>query len=98
MIEFAVAAAESENPVVETSLVERWSNLPGVSKARLDGEHYQLSVSEPHSVLPTLITLLQAANLRLISLTTRHASLEDVFVNLAGRSIEQAEQEKDEQN
>ena len=50
-----------------------------------------LSVTEPHVVLPALLDWLGMRNLRLTSLTTRHASLDDVFVSLTGRSLETAE-------
>jgi hypothetical protein len=50
-----------------------------------------LSVSEPHVVLPALLDYLELRHCPLKSLTTRHASLEDVFVKLAGRHLEDAE-------
>ena len=46
-----------------------------------------LSVSEPHKALPALLECLQSLDMPLASLTTRHASLEDVFVKLAGRRL-----------
>jgi ABC-2 type transport system ATP-binding protein len=61
--------------------------LPGVSEARLVEDRVCLSVSEPHVALPGLLGKLSVAGLELTSLATRHASLEDVFVKLAGRHI-----------
>jgi ABC-2 type transport system ATP-binding protein len=64
-----------------------FSALPGVSEARLDNGKMCLSVREPHVAIPALLNRLAASNLELTSLATRHASLEDVFVKLAGRHI-----------
>ena len=46
-----------------------------------------LSVTAPHVALPALLQALQASGLHLAKLTTRHASLEDVFVTLTGRHL-----------
>jgi ABC-2 type transport system ATP-binding protein len=61
--------------------------LPGVSEARADEDRICLSVREPHVALPSVLAKLATANLELTSLATRHASLEDVFVKLAGRHL-----------
>jgi ABC-2 type transport system ATP-binding protein len=50
-----------------------------------------LSVREPHVALPAVLRQITALDLQLTSLSTRHASLEDVFVKLAGRHIENSE-------
>ncbi len=63
--------------------------IPGVANARIDDGHFCLSVAEPHVVIPQLLTTLESLNLPLGSLTTRQASLEDVFVSLTGRHLEQ---------
>ena len=62
-------------------------DLPAVRSARRETNHFSLSVSEPHVALPALLARLEARGLALSNLTTRHASLEDVFVHLAGRHI-----------
>ncbi len=56
-------------------------------------ENGQLSraVVEPHLALPALSDLLEQLNKDLASLTTRHASLEDVFVSLTGRHLRNGE-------
>ncbi len=54
---------------------------------------FHLTVAAPHRVLPLLIEKLSAQQYAMSSLTTRHASLEDVFVSLTGRNIAEAEQE-----
>ncbi|MFO0914034.1 MAG: ABC transporter ATP-binding protein [Pirellulales bacterium] len=70
----------------------RWRDLPTVSEAAVVDGAVRLSVGQPHLVLPALMQQLEDARLRLTSLSTRHASLEDVFVHLTGRSLEGGEQ------
>jgi len=67
------------------------ADLPTVSEIRDENEHISLSVAEPHLALPALLSALDEHDCRLTSLTTRHASLEDVFVKLAGRHLADAE-------
>jgi ABC-2 type transport system ATP-binding protein len=62
-------------------------DTPAVTSVRQELEQYSLSVTEPHIALPALIERLRLARLELGSLTTRHASLEDVFVTLTGRHL-----------
>jgi ABC-2 type transport system ATP-binding protein len=61
--------------------------LPGVRSLRREGEQFFMSVTEPHVALPALLGRLQSLDQELASLTTRHASLEDVFVALTGRHL-----------
>jgi len=46
-----------------------------------------LTVTELHRTLPALLALLQQRRLELSSLTTHHATLDDVFVALTGRQL-----------
>ena len=46
-----------------------------------------LTVTELHRTLPALLAELQRRNLELASLTTHHATLDDVFVALTGRQL-----------
>ncbi len=62
-------------------------DLPAVREVRADGNGISLTVSEPHIAIPALIQSLQSHERSLSRLTTRHASLEDVFVNLTGRHL-----------
>ena len=48
---------------------------------------YTLRSAEPHAPLPALLDLLRRTRRTLAGLTTRHASLEDVFVTLTGRHL-----------
>ena len=62
-------------------------SVPGVRSTAMDGDLILLAVSEPHVSLPPLLAALSASGTELTSLTTRHASLEDVFVSLTGRHL-----------
>jgi ABC-2 type transport system ATP-binding protein len=80
--------------VVEFALVngasasnEEYSALPAVREARSDASGVSLTVTEPHITIPALLALLQSHKLELARLTTRHVSLEDVFVHLTGRHL-----------
>ncbi|MCH7526824.1 MAG: ABC transporter ATP-binding protein [Planctomycetes bacterium] len=66
---------------------ELFGALPAVSAARHEGDGYLLTVTEPHVALPALVEKLQAERLELARITTRHVSLEDVFVTLTGRHL-----------
>jgi ABC-2 type transport system ATP-binding protein len=46
-----------------------------------------LSVPETHQTIPALLAALQSRGSHLLRLTTRQASLEDVFVRLTGRHL-----------
>ena len=62
-------------------------SLPGVISVRIESEHRCLSVREPHIAIPALLALINERSLRLTSLTTRQATLEDVFVHYAGHRL-----------
>ena len=55
-----------------------------------DAGSYNLAVEQPHIALPALLSHLQATGRTLAHLTTRHATLEDVFVSLTGRHLEES--------
>jgi ABC-2 type transport system ATP-binding protein len=71
----------------------RLADLPAVSSVRVEDRRVCLSVTEPHVAIPALLGRLVALNFQLTGLATRHASLEDVFVKLAGRRLEAEETE-----
>jgi len=61
--------------------------LPGVEHvAREDGTTH-LTVSRVHQAVPALMRLLAERGDSLSELTTHHATLEDVFLNLTGRHL-----------
>jgi ABC-2 type transport system ATP-binding protein len=61
--------------------------LPAVRDVLAGNGETALTVSEPHVAIPALLGLLQARQLDLLRLTTRHVSLEDVFMSLTGRHL-----------
>jgi len=61
--------------------------LPSVRTAREETGAIQLTVGEPHIAIPALLARLESGGHVMSRLTTRHASLEDVFVSLTGRHL-----------
>lgn len=68
---------------------DAWSDLPTVTSCRREAGTIHLSVVKPHLVVPALLERIEERNLNLASLTTRHASLDDVFVMLTGRQFDE---------
>jgi ABC-2 type transport system ATP-binding protein len=64
-----------------------WQALPGVESVRYDDTLISLTVREPHLTIPVLLDAVEKQGSQLLHLTTRQASLEDVFVNLTGRHL-----------
>jgi ABC-2 type transport system ATP-binding protein len=64
-----------------------WQGLPGVESVRDDNGMVCLNVHEPHLTIPALLAAVQSEGKHLLHLTTRQASLEDVFVRLTGRHL-----------
>jgi ABC-2 type transport system ATP-binding protein len=67
--------------------IEVWRSLPGVEAVHEEDGHVVLSVREPHETIPALLAAIEQCHGRLLHLTTRQASLEDVFVHLTGRHL-----------
>jgi ABC-2 type transport system ATP-binding protein len=67
--------------------LEAWRGLPSVESVREDDGLVALNVKEPHRTIPALLAALQQQGSELQHLTTRQASLEDVFVRLTGRHL-----------
>jgi len=67
--------------------LDRWRSLPGVEGVRHDDGLICLNVREPHLTIPALLDSVESQGAKLLHLTTRQASLEDVFVNLTGRHL-----------
>jgi ABC-2 type transport system ATP-binding protein len=67
--------------------LDTWHSLPGVEAVHKEESRVVLSVREPHETIPALLETLQKRGSRLLHLTTRQASLEDVFVHLTGRHL-----------
>ncbi len=68
-------------------LQNRCEKLPTVTAMRNEPNGYSLTVGSPPTVIPALMTLLQEHSAELSGLTTRTATLEDVFVTLTGRHL-----------
>jgi ABC-2 type transport system ATP-binding protein len=67
--------------------LDAWRALPGVESVRHDDGLVCLNVREPHQTIPALLDAVRNQNSELLHLTTRQASLEDVFVRLTGRHL-----------
>jgi ABC-2 type transport system ATP-binding protein len=61
--------------------------LPGVDSVHEDDGMLLLNVREPHQTIPALLAAVENQGAQLVHLTTRQASLEDVFVHLTGRHL-----------
>jgi ABC-2 type transport system ATP-binding protein len=79
VIELKLVAGGLEEPKV--------GSLPGVRGVRRVGDGFALAVDPLHVALPALVDHLRDAGLVLERLSTRHATLEDVFVSLTGRGL-----------
>jgi ABC-2 type transport system ATP-binding protein len=71
--------------------VELWRALPSVESVRCEEDHEEnmvcLNVHEPHLTIPALLAAINQQGRHLAHLSTRQASLEDVFVRLTGRHL-----------
>ena len=85
IVEFTVA---DELPA---EIRSRCEHLPSVEAVRPEAGGYVLAVSEPHVAIPALLDLLRQSGVKLAGLTTRTATLEDVFVTLTGRHLRDSE-------
>jgi ABC-2 type transport system ATP-binding protein len=61
--------------------------LPSIRRVRSEPHGWALHVEAPHVAIPALLVELQRRGVALASLTTHHATLEDVFVDLTGRTL-----------
>ena len=82
VIEFAMETTTSDS-----TNEAGWETLSGVTAFHVDQERLQLTVTEPHLTIPAIMQRMESRQWKLASLTTRHASLEDVFVKLTGRHL-----------
>ncbi|MGA9811590.1 MAG: ABC transporter ATP-binding protein [Terriglobales bacterium] len=82
MVEFQIDGTTSNGDAVKL-----WRALPGVESVRDDNGMFCLNVREPHLTIPALLDAVEREGRHLLHLTTRQASLEDVFVRLTGRHL-----------
>ena len=81
VVEFEVSGDSTRDAL------EGWRELPGVEAVRHDNGLVSLTVKEPHRTIPALLDAVEQMGRALEHLTTRQASLEDVFVRLTGRHL-----------
>jgi len=87
VVEFSLSDA------VPDGLIDGLRGMTGVTAVRAGagtgggGGGLSLTVTELHRTLPALLAELQRRSLELASLTTHHATLDDVFVALTGRQL-----------
>jgi len=81
VVEFSVSAPS------DGTAMQAWRGLPGVESVRDEAGVFALNVREPHLTIPALLEAVARQGTELVHLTTRQASLEDVFVNLTGRHL-----------
>ena len=79
MVEFSLAGTAQPT--------DSWKSLPGVDSVYNDEGLVCLAVREPHRTIPALLDAVERQSAQLQHLTTRQASLEDVFVRLTGRHL-----------
>jgi ABC-2 type transport system ATP-binding protein len=82
VVEFDASGNSSDGTALSV-----WRTLPGVESVRHDDGLVSLTVREPHLTIPALLDAVEKHGSQLLHLTTRQASLEDVFVNLTGRHL-----------
>lgn len=82
VVEFSVGSTSHNGAGLDI-----WRALPGVESVRNDDGMVCLSVREPHLTIPALLDAVEQQGSQLLHLTTRQASLEDVFVRLTGRHL-----------
>jgi ABC-2 type transport system ATP-binding protein len=89
VVEFSVGGkgGGKTNGNPDGSPLAAWQVLPSVESVREDNGLVALNVKEPHLTIPALLEAVAKQGRPLEHLTTRQASLEDVFVRLTGRHL-----------
>jgi len=80
VVEFSTSANGNTPPDV-------WRALPSVEAVHHDDGLVCLTVREPHLTIPALLNAVNKQGSQLMHLSTRQASLEDVFVRLTGQHL-----------
>jgi ABC-2 type transport system ATP-binding protein len=87
VVEFQVSDNRAKHAKGSAEDLDRWRSLPSVESVRREDSTVCLSVREPHLTIPALLDVVGQDGHRLEHLSTRQASLEDVFVQLTGRHL-----------
>ena len=69
------------------ALVQSLNNAPVLKQSVLKDSTVHITTADAQAALRQLFELLEQQQVEINSLTTRHASLEDVFLNLTGRHL-----------
>ncbi|MEE2825110.1 MAG: ABC transporter ATP-binding protein [Planctomycetota bacterium] len=69
------------------ALMQSLNNTPSLEQPALKDSTVHITTADVHAALRQLFELLERQKVEISSLTTRHASLEDVFVHLTGRHL-----------
>jgi ABC-2 type transport system ATP-binding protein len=77
------------SPAIPAEALER---VPGFSGQRQRGETVSLSVQALHEAVPALLRIADEHRSELVRLSTRAATLDDVFLALTGRTLAEPEQ------
>jgi len=81
VIEFSSGSAAGEKSL-------DWiQSLPSVSRVQIDENEVRVTADKLHEVLPGLVAGLEREHIELTGLSTRQATLEDVFVSLTGKHL-----------
>jgi ABC-2 type transport system ATP-binding protein len=83
VIEFALEDSSGGKALELNALL----GLESVLAARVENDGFVLTVAQPHRAIPALLNEVDRRERPLARLTTRHVSLEDVFVALTGRHL-----------
>lgn len=83
VIEFSIEEGENE------SVKESLQTMEAVSEIWFEKEHYVLRGRDVNTLLPALNSTLATVNSKLTHLSTRDLGLEDVFISLTGRTIDE---------
>jgi ABC-2 type transport system ATP-binding protein len=87
VVEFQVSNNGNSDDNPDNDNLERWRSLPSVESVRREDATVCLSVREPHLTIPARLDAVTNHGHHLEHLSTRQASLEDVFVLLTGRHL-----------
>ena len=84
IVEFSVAA--EQHATVDAA---KLNSLTDVTSVRDEVDRWALNSKMAHHTIPALLSYLEDQKIALAGLTTRQASLEDVFVKLTGRNLKE---------
>jgi len=89
VVEFQIGhhGSGERNGSIDEHSLERWQSLPSVESVRHEESTICLSVRELHLTIPALLDAITSNGHQLERLSTRQASLEDVFMQLTGRHL-----------